>query len=640
MAYRCNFFKSLFLILFCLMQFAFLYAAPVPDNSQKILVITSYNPDNQSISPHLTSFIEQYTIMGGRNYVVVETINSQNLSELYSWQSRLRSVLKKHMEHDEKPVMIILIGQEVWAAYLSMDDEWVKSIPVMSAQVSANAVDFPKDSIPLNLWKPMSTNAFKDYPNHNIVGSICNYYDVDKNIELIRRYYPEVRNIAFLSDNSYTGVTMQALVKKEIRKYPDLKLILLDGKMKPFMSISEDIRNLPPNTCILIGYWRVDRTENYYVGNTTYMFHDANPQIPAFTLSTTGLGNWAIGGYLPDYHNIGGELAGMVYRYLDGGYRDEVQIKYLDNHYRLDEEKLKEFSLYELKRPDNAILINETPSFYETNQKVFIILLVVFLVLSVGLMGISYYAFSIKKLRDALIISQRQLMIARDKAEEANRLKSSFLANMSHEIRTPLNAIVGFSDVLVSGEFPEDEKKGYCEIIKKNSDTLLMLINDILDISRIESGHLKMVYQNYDVVSVARESLLVVEQSNRTKAAFELDITEEAYVVRTDAQRLKRVFMNLLTNAAKFTRDGSIRIGMKVDKEESMIIFSVTDTGCGIPKEKAEKVFERFEKLDEYVQGTGLGLSITRLIVEKLGGKIWIDTTYTQGARFVFTHPL
>jgi signal transduction histidine kinase len=149
-----------------------------------------------------------------------------------------------------------------------------------------------------------------------------------------------------------------------------------------------------------------------------------------------------------------------------------------------------------------------------------------------------------------------------------------------------------------------------------------------------------MVYQNYDVVSVARESLLVVEQSNRTKAAFELDITEEAYVVRTDAQRLKQVFMNLLTNAAKFTRDGSIRIGMKVDKEESMIIFSVTDTGCGIPKEKAEKVFERFEKLDEYVQGTGLGLSITRLIVEKLGGKIWIDTTYTQGARFVFTHPL
>ena len=149
-----------------------------------------------------------------------------------------------------------------------------------------------------------------------------------------------------------------------------------------------------------------------------------------------------------------------------------------------------------------------------------------------------------------------------------------------------------------------------------------------------------MVYQNYDVVSVARESLLVVEQSNRTKAAFELDITEEAYVVRTDAQRLKQVFMNLLTNAAKFTREGSIRIGMKVDKEENMIIFSVTDTGCGIPKEKAEKVFERFEKLDEYVQGTGLGLSITRLIVEKLGGKIWIDTTYTQGARFVFTHPL
>lgn len=261
-------------------------------------------------------------------------------------------------------------------------------------------------------------------------------------------------------------------------------------------------------------------------------------------------------------------------------------------------------------------------------------------VLSLGIMGISYYAFRIRRLRDDLITSQRQLMIARDKAEEANRLKSSFLANMSHEIRTPLNAIVGFSDVLVSGEFPEDEKKGYCEIIKKNSDTLLVLINDILDISRIESGHLKMVYQNYDVVNVARESLMVVEQTKRTSASFLLDSDLEAYVVRTDAQRLKQVFMNLLTNAAKFTREGSIRISIEMNKEQDMLQFAVTDTGCGIPEEKAETIFERFEKLDEYVQGTGLGLSITRLIVEKLGGKIWVDTSYKAGARFVFTHPL
>ena len=640
MALGRNLYKRFLLMTFCLLGCMFLYARPVANESQKILVVTSYNPDNQSISPHLSSFIEYYAIMGGRNYVVVETINSQNLSEIYTWQERLRTVLAKHMDHNEKPAMVVLVGQEVWASYLSMKDDWVKSIPVMGVQVSANAVDLPSDSIPLNLWKPMSTNAFTDYPEHNIVGCIANHYDLDKNIELIRRYYPNTRSIAFLSDNSFPGVTMQALIKREILKYPDLKLILLDGKMKSFTSICDDIRSLPPNTCILLGYWKVDRTDNYYVGNTTYMFRDANPAIPAFTMSTIGLGHWAIGGYIPDYHNIGSELAEMVYRYLDGNYRDEKQIKYLDSRYRLDVKKLKEFGLSEFGRPDNTMLVNETPSFYEANRKVFLIILGIMVVLSLGIMGVSYYAFRIRRLRDDLITSQRQLMIARDKAEEANRLKSSFLANMSHEIRTPLNAIVGFSDVLVSGEFPEDEKMGYCEIIKKNSDILLVLINDILDISRIESGHLKMVYQNYDVVNVARESLMVVEQTKRTPASFILDSELEAYVVRTDAQRLKQVFMNLLTNAAKFTREGSIRISIEMNKEQDMLQFAVTDTGCGIPEDKAETIFERFEKLDEYVQGTGLGLSITRLIVEKLGGKIWVDTSYKAGARFVFTHPL
>ena len=243
-------------------------------------------------------------------------------------------------------------------------------------------------------------------------------------------------------------------------------------------------------------------------------------------------------------------------------------------------------------------------------------------------------------MKNSLIASQKQLVIARDKAEEANRLKSAFLANMSHEIRTPLNAIVGFSQVLTSGEFSQEEQKEFCNIIKKNSDSLLVLVSDILDISRMESGHIKMTLEKADVVEVIRHSVLTVKQTKKTDAEIRIDVSNDSLVVMTDAYRLKQVLVNLLSNAIKFTKEGFITVSMEVDEELQLLRIAVTDTGCGIPEEKAEKVFERFEKLDEFAQGSGLGLSISRLIVEKLGGKIWVDTNYKAGARFIFTHPM
>ena len=193
---------------------------------------------------------------------------------------------------------------------------------------------------------------------------------------------------------------------------------------------------------------------------------------------------------------------------------------------------------------------------------------------------------------------------------------------------------------MTSGEFPPEEQKEFCEIIKKNSDSLLILVSDILDISRMESGHIKMTLEQADVIEVINHSVLTVKQTRRTDAEYILNLPMECLMVQTDAYRLKQVMVNLLSNAAKFTPEGSITISLQIDNDNEQFIVAVSDTGCGIPADKAEKVFERFEKLDEFKQGTGLGLSITRLIVEKLGGKIWVDTEYKLGARFVFTHPM
>ena len=612
----------------------------------KVLVVTSYNPDTQSTASHLSAFVDEYNYMGGQGNIIVESINCQNLSGLFEWRQNLYDVLEKHVKAD-KPELVILMGQEAWASYLSIQEAWVRELPVMGALMSVNAVTLPNETVNLALWNPESTNSFYDYPTHNIIGGIAYEYDIEKNIDLIMECFPKTQRVAFISDNTYGGIAMQALVRKVVKKYPRLDLILLDGRRDSFMTLSEKIRQLPKNTCILMGTWRVDCTENYIMGNTTYILHDANPTVPAFSLTTTGLGHWVVGGYIPYYHNLGFEMAEMVYNFVDLDNETEVKVIKVNGGYKFDVQKLKEFGLLEKKLPRNAELVNKPLSFFEQQKRLVIWTLLLIGVLTLCLLAVSYYALYVRKLRNSLILSQKdllasqeELVAAKNKAEEANQLKSAFLANMSHEIRTPLNAIVGFSQVLTSGDFPPEEQKEFCEIIKKNSDSLLVLVSDILDISRMESGHIKMTLEQADVIEVINHSVLTVKQTRRTDAEYILNLPMECLMVQTDAYRLKQVMVNLLSNAAKFTPEGSITISLQIDNDNDQFIVAVSDTGCGIPADKAEKVFERFEKLDEFKQGTGLGLSITRLIVEKLGGKIWVDTEYKLGARFVFTHPM
>lgn len=606
------------------------------ENSSHILIVTSYNPDTRAISSHLTSFMEEYAVMGGKSELIVETINCKNLSELYEWEGRMRDVLRKHTRM-AKPELIILLGQEAWASYLSIDEGWVRKLPVMGALISENTVSFPNETIDLSEWKPESAH-WTEYKDHHIVGGIAYEYNVSKNIDLILQCFPKTNQVAFISDNTFGGIVMQAWVKKEMKKYPRLDLSLLDGRTSSFMMVNENIRTMKDSTCILMGTWRVDNTENYILGNTTYMLHEANKNIPAFSISSTGLGHWPIGGYVPNFHNLGHELAEMVFQYVDKDEKFRGNMQLVACKYRFDLDKLKEFRLEKLPLVKEAELVNNPPSFYEEHKNLVITSLVAFICLLVGFIGVTYYALRVRKLHANLQNSQKQLMIARDKAEESNRLKSAFLANMSHEIRTPLNAIVGFSEVLISDEHTQEDRKYYCEIIKKNSDSLLVLINDILDISRIESGRIKMEIKDTEVVGLLRDALLTTKQSRKTDAQFKLDVPFESFQLATDGYRLKQVIINLLSNASKFTKEGTIILSMK--QEADYLVFSVTDTGCGIPIDKAEKIFDRFEKLNEFAQGTGLGLSISRLIVEKLGGRIWVDTAYTDGARFIFIHPV
>lgn len=234
---------------------------------------------------------------------------------------------------------------------------------------------------------------------------------------------------------------------------------------------------------------------------------------------------------------------------------------------------------------------------------------------------------------------QEELEAARRVAEVAGEQKTAFLANMSHEIRTPLNAIVGFAGLLANAS--ESERNSYVEIIKGNTNMLLQLVNDILDMSKIEAGTLEFIYSDTDVNQIMRElegifRLRLEEADSSVRIVFEPCLP--VCFIHTEKNRVSQVLSNFMSNAFKYTKEGSITLGYKVREDD--IYFYVQDTGAGIPAGKVDKVFERFMKLDAKKQGTGLGLSISRTIIKKLGGEIGVFSEYGKGSTFWFTLPV
>lgn len=255
------------------------------------------------------------------------------------------------------------------------------------------------------------------------------------------------------------------------------------------------------------------------------------------------------------------------------------------------------------------------------------------------------YVYHVRKLKDdlqkergVLIDTTDKLRIAKEQAEESNRLKSAFVANISHEIRTPLNAIVGFSGLLEDAD--EEERKEFVRIINNNSDLLLDLVNDVLDLSRLESGSYNLNLKECNIYACCKDVEKSVQQKIQPGVNLTLTCSEKDFVMKTDILRLQQLLLNLLTNAAKFTVQGEINLDYQVDKEKMQVIFSVTDTGCGVPPDKQESIFNRFEKVDEFKQGAGLGLPICRTIAGLFGGTLTVDPAYTGGARFIFVHPI
>ena len=587
-----------------------------------ILILNSVNYDEVWTNGIYQSIYESFN--GSQQAVHTEELMVPTIANTDEAGIKRNSLLEKY---PLPPKAVVFIGDPGWLVCRPLFDKEWKEIPVLICYSRKSMPSCIENLLSRNISDKELVPAARMMEGYNITAIYQPFY-IKETLELMQRIQPEIRNIAFISDNRYISLCAQKEVEQTLADhYPSLKLHLLTTTRLSTEQLLDTISRYNRETGILYYSWfSKQMQQNNYLNDNIQRIVYGFAHYPVFTIADLQVenGNFAGGHYisLSDFsqeaiHTLQKIINGTPARNIPPHTGGEPQTYLNYRHLKLHN---TDSNLY----PGNAIYYQRPPNFYERNRLAIICIIALFCALIIILVMQFRFYWQV-----------RQEIREREKAEEANRLKSAFLANMSHEIRTPLNAIVGFSTLLANEENLE-ERQEFIKIIENNNELLLQLINDILDLSKIEAGTLEFIYSDVDVNSLLTE----IEQSNRIRNRHpEIQIFFEERlpqcIIHTERNRLTQVINNLLTNSMKFTTRGSIRFGYR--QEGYRLRFYVKDTGCGIPADKIDSVFGRFVKLNNFQQGTGLGLSICKTIVEKLGGEMGVESEEGVGTLFWFT---
>ena len=536
-------------------------------------------------------------------------------------------------KYDVPPRLIVFIGDPGWIVCRELFDDVWKDVPVIITNT--------RDRLPATLdillsheelTESNTVPAYEWRKGYNVT-TLGQVYYVKETIGLMRQLMPDMKRLAFISDDRYISEAVRGDVEQAMTGFfPELAFEQLSTRNISTEMLLDTLKSYDKTTGLIYYSW----FETHNQDDNNYLFDHIQEIItrfvhsPLFLLAPEDLSNNTFaGGYYVSVESFGDSLLQLIHRVLEGEFpRDIPPALGGKPAAYLCYPALQSYDIPVSLYPKEAVYINLPVSFFEQYKKE-ILMTVVLLLVVVSAVG--YYIHILKR-------AHQRMKEAQLKAEDANQLKSAFLANMSHEIRTPLNAIVGFSNLLSMVE-DKEEMLEYAGIIETNTELLLQLINDILDMSKIESG----MYDFHVTQVDANQLMSEVEQVARLRIRTDevsLSFAERLpqCVFHTDKNRLIQVLTNLVVNAIKFTSQGEIQIGYRL-QDAHTLYFYVSDTGCGMSVEQCEHVFERFVKYNTFIQGTGLGLSICKMIIEKLGGEIGVQSESGKGSVFWFTLP-
>lgn len=536
-------------------------------------------------------------------------------------------------KYDVPSRLIVFIGDPGWIVCRELFDDVWKDVPVIITNT--------RDRLPATLdillsheelTESNTVPAYEWRKGYNVT-TLGQVYYVKETIGLMRQLMPDMKRLAFISDDRYISEAVRGDVEQAMTgSFPELAFEQLSTRNISTEMLLDTLKSYDKTTGLIYYSW----FETHNQDDNNYLFDHIQEIItrfvhsPLFLLAPEDLSNNTFaGGYYVSVESFGDSLLQLIHRVLEGEFpRDIPPALGGKPAAYLCYPALQSYDIPVSLYPKEAVYINLPVSFFEQYKKE-ILMTVVLLLVVVSAVG--YYIHILKR-------AHQRMKEAQLKAEEANQLKSAFLANMSHEIRTPLNAIVGFSNLLSMVE-DKEEMLEYAGIIETNTELLLQLINDILDMSKIESG----MYDFHVTQVDANQLMSEVEQVARLRIRTDevsLSFAERLpqCVFHTDKNRLIQVLTNLVVNAIKFTSQGEIQIGYRL-QDAHTLYFYVSDTGCGMSAEQCEHVFERFVKYNTFIQGTGLGLSICKMIIEKLGGEIGVQSESGKGSVFWFTLP-
>lgn len=490
------------------------------------------------------------------------------------------------------------------------------------------------------------------YPN-TYTGVLENIEFLD-NFKLIRNLHPNYSKIYIIVDDTPTGNSiydrayrLNLLTNEEFR-YEFLRNYT-------FKELFQRVSELEENAVIFLTAFTQDSNGDY----SSYKEIVSNlvnyTKVPVYGTWDFYLDMGIVGGKLIKGFEQGYTASKMAVDILKGKNLNQMEIRMSKAEYQFDYNALKEYKISKRNLPDHAQIINRPFEFiFENKQQtifwgvIFILLLVIIVTLITYIIYRKKKIVEIRRYNKSIELNNEKLQIAKEKAEESDRLKSAFLANMSHELRTPMNGIIGFSKLIIdANDMSQELLKKYLNIIHKSGYILLNLVNDIIDLSKIESMQLKLNYTKFKLNELIDElhGFFMSEKENTGKNDLEIiakkDYAFKDLMIYSDSNRIRQVLYNLIHNALKFTDKGYIKFGYHIENDN--LKFFVEDTGIGMSDVNKKIIFERFRQVDDKTTrrygGSGIGLTVSKGIIENLKGKIWVDSQKGMGSTFYFTIP-